>query len=51
MADGGNNSSVVAIFAIFIIVAMAAFFAWQGGMFGGKKGGPDIEVNVPAPSK
>ena len=53
MADGSNNSGVVAVFAIFIIVVVAAFFAWQGGMFGsgGKHGGTDIEVNVPSPSK
>ncbi|HVT35458.1 MAG TPA: hypothetical protein VHE37_07740 [Nevskiaceae bacterium] len=50
MADGGNNSGVVAIFAIFIIVVVAAFFAWQGGVFGNGKRGADIEVNLPKAS-
>ncbi|HUP92663.1 MAG TPA: hypothetical protein VM074_10485 [Solimonas sp.] len=42
-SSGSGNTGVVAVLAIFIIVVVAAFFAWQGGMFGG---GHDTKVNV-----
>ena len=50
MADGegSSNTGVVAIVVIFLIVVIAAFFAWRGGMFGGKK--TEVDVNVSAPS-
>lgn len=50
MADNGSsNTGVVAVLAIFIIVVVAAFFAWQGGMFGGGDG-TDVEVELNTPT-
>ena len=50
MADGegSGNTGVVAIVVIFLIVVIAAFFAWRGGMFGGKS--TKVDINVSAPS-
>jgi len=50
MADGegSSNTGVVAIVVIFLIVVIAAFFAWRGGMFGGKS--TKVDINVSAPS-
>jgi hypothetical protein len=51
MADGdgggGGSAGVVAVLVIFIIVIVAAFFAWRGGLFGGKKSQVDINVTTP----
>jgi hypothetical protein len=49
MADGegSSNTGVVAIVVIFLIVVIAAFFAWRGGMFGGKSTKVDINVSAP----
>lgn len=51
MADdnGGKGSSVgvVAVLVIFIIVIVALFLAYRGGMFGGKKTEVDINVTTP----
>jgi hypothetical protein len=44
---GGSSAGVVAVLVIFIIVIAAAFFAWRGGLFGGKK--TQVDVNVTAP--
>lgn len=49
-SSGSGNTGIVAVLAIFIIVLVAAFFAWQGGMFGGGDGGTDINVELPTPS-
>ena len=50
MADngGGGNAGVVAVLVIFIIVIVAAFFAWRGGLFGGKSNKVDINVTTPS---
>lgn len=45
--EGSGNTGVVAVLVIFIIVAVAAFFAWQGGMFGGG-GDTNLDVNIKA---
>lgn len=53
MADSGSsNTGVVAVLVIFVIVAGAAFFAWQGGMFGGggSKGDSNVDVNIETPT-
>lgn len=51
MADdnGGKGSSVgvVAVLVIFIIVIVALFLAYRGGMFGNKKTEVDINVTTP----
>ncbi|MDX6443261.1 MAG: hypothetical protein QOH71_335 [Blastocatellia bacterium] len=44
---GGGSTGVVAVLVIFIIVIVAAFFAWRGGLFGGKKSQVDINVTTP----
>ena len=51
MADnggGGSSAGVVAVLVIFIIVVVAAFFAWRGGLFGGKTNKVDINVTTPS---
>ena len=51
MADNGNGGSsagVVAILVIFVILVVAAFFAYRGGLFGGKKSQVDINVTTPS---
>jgi hypothetical protein len=53
MADNGNggggSTGVVAIFLIFVILIVAAFFAYRGGLFGGKK--TQVDINVTTPKK
>jgi hypothetical protein len=50
MADeGGGSTGVVAVLVIFIIVVILAFFAWRGGLFGGRS--TKINVNVSAPQQ
>jgi hypothetical protein len=44
---GGGSAGVVAVLVIFIIVVVAAFFAWRGGLFGGKTNKVDINVTTP----
>ena len=46
--DGGGSTGVVAVLVIFLIVIVAAFLAWRGGLFGGKK--TQVNVNVTTPS-
>ena len=51
MADnengGGGSVGVVAVLVIFIILVVAVFFAYRGGLFGGKKTQVDINVTTP----
>lgn len=51
MADGesAGNTGVVAILVIFLIVVIAALFAWRGGLFGGSKS-TNVDIKVDAPS-
>jgi len=46
---GGGSAGVVAVLVIFLIVVVAAFFAWRGGLFGGKN--TKVDVNVTTPQK
>jgi uncharacterized membrane protein len=46
--SGGGSAGVVAVLVIFIIVVVAAFFAWRGGLFGGKTNKVDINVTTPS---
>ena len=48
---GSSNSSVVAIFAIVMMIVIAGFIAWRAGVFGG--GGSNhksLDINVNTPS-
>jgi hypothetical protein len=47
MADN-NSSSIVAIFAILMLVLIGGVIAWQAGVFGG--GDRDVDINIKAPS-
>ncbi|MDT7688270.1 MAG: hypothetical protein QOJ70_2360 [Acidobacteriota bacterium] len=47
-SDSSSNTGVVAILVIFLIVVIAALFAWRSGVFGGKS--TKVDVNVSAPS-
>jgi hypothetical protein len=50
MADnggGGSSAGIVAVLVIFIIVIVAVFFAWRGGLFGGKTTKVDVNVTTP----
>jgi len=38
---------VIAVLVIFLIVVAVLFFAWRGGMFGGKKTTVDVNVTTP----
>jgi hypothetical protein len=44
---GGGSAGVVAVLVIFLIVVVAAFFAWRGGLFGGKSTKVDVNVTTP----
>ena len=44
---GGGSTGVVAVLVIFLIVIVAAFFAWRGGLFGGKTTKVDVNVTTP----
>jgi hypothetical protein len=46
---GGSSTGVVAVLVIFVIVIVAAFFAYRGGLFGGKK--TQVDINITAPQK
>ena len=48
-SESGSNTGVVAILVIFLIVVIAALFAWRGGLFGGSKS-TNVDINVSAPS-
>ena len=45
---GGGSTGVIAVLVIFIIVIVAAFFAWRGGLFGGRTNKVDINVTTPS---
>jgi len=45
---GGGSTGVIAVLVIFIIVIVAAFFAWRGGLFGGRTNKIDINVTTPS---
>ena len=48
-SESSSNTGVVAILVIFLIVVIAALFAWRGGLFGGSSK-TQVDVNVSAPS-
>ena len=47
MADGNSSSSIVAIFAIVLMVLIAGFVAFRTGLLGGSgDGGHEHKVDV-----
>ena len=50
-SEGNSSTGIVAIVAIMLMLAIAGFLAWRGGLFGG--GGKttthklDVNVNTP----
>jgi hypothetical protein len=48
-SDSSSNTGVVAILVIFLIVVIAALFAWRSGVFGGGKN-TKVDINVSAPA-
>jgi len=43
---GSSNSSVVAIFAIVLMVLIAAVIAWRMGVFAGGSNKKSLDINV-----
>jgi hypothetical protein len=43
---GSSSSSIVAIFAIMMIVLIGALIAWKMGVFGGGGGKKQLDINV-----
>ena len=48
-SESSSNTGVVAILVIFLIVVIAALFAWRGGLFGGSST-HKVDINVSAPA-
>jgi hypothetical protein len=48
--EGSGNTGVVAIVVIFLIVVVAAVFAWRSGFLGGGTKKTEVDVNVTAPA-
>jgi hypothetical protein len=53
MAEGGNNTGIVALVAIFVLVVLVGFFGVRSGMFdeGGAGRTTNVDVDVDAPAK
>jgi hypothetical protein len=49
-SESSSNTGLVAIFVIFLIVVIAALFAWRTGLFGGGSTTHKVDINVSAPS-
>jgi len=47
--NGGSSAGVVAVLVIFVILMVAAFLAYRGGLFGGKK--TQVDINITTPQK
>ena len=48
-SNGGGSTGVVAVLVISIIVIVAAFIAYRGGLFRGKQ--TSVNVNITAPQR
>lgn len=49
MSNDNGSTSIVAIFAIILMLGVAGFIAWRAGVFGGNDGGGDrktLDINV-----
>ena len=53
MAEGGSNTGIVALVAIFVLVVLVGFFGVRSGMFdeGGVHNTKDVDVKVEVPAK
>lgn len=50
-SESSGSTGIVAIVAIFLMLAIAGFLAWRGGMFGGGTSTTHkLDVNVNTPS-
>jgi hypothetical protein len=49
-SESSSNTSLVAIFVIFLIVVIAALFVWRAGLLGGGSGTHKVDINVSAPA-
>jgi hypothetical protein len=53
MAEGsGGGTSAIAFIVggLLVAVLVIGFLMYQGGMFGGGDSGPELNVNIPAPT-
>jgi len=48
--EGSGNTGVVAIVVIFLIVVIAAVFAWRSGFLGGGTKKTEVDINVQTPA-
>lgn len=53
MADSGNNTGIVALVAIFVLVVLVGFFGVRSGMFdeGGVSTTKKVDVDIDVPVK
>jgi hypothetical protein len=47
---GSGSTGVVAVFAIVMMVVIAAVIAWRAGVFGGGGEKKSLDINVNTPS-
>lgn len=52
MAESESSSStgIVAMFAILLMIIIAAFIAWRAGVFGGGSDSKSLDININTPS-
>jgi hypothetical protein len=53
MAEGGSNTGIVALVAIFVLVVLVGFFGVRSGMFdeGGVSTTRNVDVDIDVPTK
>ena len=49
-SESSSSTGIVAIVAIMLMLAIAGFLAWRGGLFGGGSSSHKLDVNVNTPS-
>ena len=50
-SESSSNTGVVAILVIFLIVVIAALFAWRSGLLFGGNSTHKVDINVSAPAQ
>jgi len=48
--SSGGSTGIVAIFAILLVIIIAAFLAWRAGIFGDGSSHETLDINVNTPS-